>query len=210
VVIEEGNINVARLKPHHTFDPDDSRRQAQLDGAGGPNGATILVFGLSAKEVEMAQDTRGGGQGKDEKDEKDQRDEKEEKDEKDQRGEKEEKDEKGRGEKVRNDPLSVMAWAAVLVWAGLVLLAENLWPKLLGGWEAWSIILIGAGVIFLLEALVQLLRPEYRRPIGGTVIFAVILMAIGLGDALNWVVIWPIALIVIGAVLLARAVVRRD
>jgi hypothetical protein len=139
----------------------------------------------------MADDTKGN------------REEKEEKEEK-----QEEKDEKGRGEKFRNDPLSGIAWAAVLIWVGLVLLAQNLLPGM-AGLEPWPIIFIGAGAIFLLEVLIRLLRPEYRRPVGGTVIFAVILIAIGLGDALRWEVIWPIVLIVVGAALLVGAMTRR-
>jgi hypothetical protein len=139
----------------------------------------------------MADDTRGD------------REEKEEKEEK-----KEEKDEKQRGEKFRNDPLSAMAWAAVLIWVGLVLLAQNLLPAM-DGVQPWPIIFIGAGAIFLLEVLIRLLRPEYRRPVGGTVIFAVILIAIGLGDALRWEVIWPVVLIVVGAALLVGAMTRR-
>ncbi len=131
---------------------------------------------------------------------------KEEKEEKEEK--KEEKDEKGRGEKFRNDPLSAMAWAAVLIWVGLVLLAENLLP-FMAGRSPWSIIFIGAGAIFLMEALIRVLFPEYRKPIGGTVIFAVILIAIGLGDALRWEVIWPIVLIVVGTALLVGAVTRR-
>ena len=98
--------------------------------------------------------------------------------------------------------------AAVLIWVGLVLLAKNLLP-FMAGRSPWSIIFIGAGAIFLMEALIRVLFPEYRKPIGGTVIFAVILIAIGLGDALRWEVIWPLVLIVVGAALLVGAVTRR-
>lgn len=121
-----------------------------------------------------------------------------------------EKDEKERGEKFRNDPLSAMAWAAVLIWAGLVLLAENLLSGLLAGREAWPVILIGAGVIFLLEALIRTQRPEYRRPVGGTLVFALFLIAAGLGELFDWAIIWPIALIVIGVALLAATFLRRQ
>jgi hypothetical protein len=145
----------------------------------------MLVFGVPAKEEHMADNTTGGKQ------------------------EKQEKDEKERDEKFRNDPLSGMAWAAVLIWVGLVLLAENLMPGTLAGREPWPIIFIGAGVIFLLEALIRTQRPEYRRPIGGTVIFAVILIAIGVGDALSWAIIWPVALIVVGGALLIQTFLRR-
>lgn len=131
-----------------------------------------------------------------------------------QRWNRDEKDEKSRGEKSRgNDPLSSIVWAAIFVWAGLVLLADNL--GMLGTiqigeqmLEAWNIILIGAGVIVLLEVVVRLAMPAYRRAITGSLIFAVILLAIGLGGAFGWNVIWPLILILIGVSILVGAMTR--
>lgn len=120
-----------------------------------------------------------------------------------------EKDEKERGEKPRNDPLSTVIWAMILIWAGLVFLAQTLWPDVFSGWEPWSLVVIGAGVIVLLEALVRTLRPEYRRPIGGTVIFGVILIAVGLGDLPGWDAYWPVLLIVAGVGLVVATFLRR-
>jgi hypothetical protein len=63
-----------------------------------------------------------------------------------------EKEEKNWEEKWRRDPLGGMAWAGILIWAGLVLLADNL--KLFARFErleAWAIILIGAGLMDLLS-----------------------------------------------------------
>ncbi len=116
-----------------------------------------------------------------------------------------EKQEKERG----NDRLSAVVWAAVLIWAGLVFLGQN--AGLLGIWQedAWSLIFIGAGVIFLLEALARTQLPEYRRPVGGTVVFGVILIAVGLGDRVGWGVVGPIALIAGGAVLLLTTAMRK-
>ncbi len=120
-----------------------------------------------------------------------------------------EKEEKERGEKLRNDPLSAVIWALILIWAGLVFLAQNVWPGVFSGWEPWSLVAIGAGVIVLLEALVRTLRPEYRRPIGGTVIFGVILIAVGLGDLPGWDAYWPVLLIVAGVGLVVATFLRR-
>jgi len=47
--------------------------------------------------------------------------EKEEKEEKE-----EEKEEKSWDEKYRRDPLSAIVWAVILIWVGVVLLADNL------------------------------------------------------------------------------------
>ncbi len=125
-------------------------------------------------------------------------------------GEKEEKEEKSWDEKWRRDPLNAAAWAGILIWAGLVLLADNLgllvrFERL----EAWALIFIGAGLIVLLEVLVRLVVPEYRQPVTGSLIFGVILLAIGLGDLVGAGVVWSLVLIAIGAAILLRGFVRR-
>jgi hypothetical protein len=125
------------------------------------------------------------------------------------RNEKEEKEEKGRGEswdeKWRRDPVDAVVWAFILIWAGLVFLAENMGLlvrfELL---EAWSIGFIGAGLIVLLGVVVRLLVPAYRRPLTGGLIFGVILLGIGLGEVVGWVAIGPLILIAIGVGMLLR------
>jgi hypothetical protein len=125
----------------------------------------------------------------------------------------EEKDEKGRGgweEKWRRDPLNAITWAAILIWAGVVLLVEN--AGLLAryeGWEAWSFILLGAGVIVLLKAVVSAAVPEYRRPVGGDIVLGFILIGVGLGDLVGWTVVGPLVLIAIGISILLRGMVGR-
>jgi hypothetical protein len=126
--------------------------------------------------------------------------EKEEKQEK-----QEEKEEKTWDEKWRRDPLNAAVWAGILIWAGLVLLAENMglltrFERL----EAWALIFIGAGLIVLLEVVVRLVVPEYRRAVTGSLIFGVILLAIGLGDLVGTGVVWSLVLIAIGAAILLR------
>ena len=135
----------------------------------------------------------------------------------------EEKTEEKRGdEKWRRDPLGSMIWAAILIWAGLVLLAENL------GWltgirqnlaglpnfneqslGAWSYILMGVGILLWIEAIIRVTVPAYRRPVTGTVIFGALLFAGGLGSAVNWTLMGPAILIAIGILLLLQSVLRR-
>ena len=127
------------------------------------------------------------------------------------RSEKQEKEteEKNWDEKWRRDPLNAAGWAAIFIWAGLVLLADNL--GLLRPFErldAWALILIGAGLIVLAEVVVRLLVPTYRRPVAGSIIFGVILLGLGLGNIIGWSVIWPVVLIGLGIVILARGLLR--
>jgi len=112
-------------------------------------------------------------------------------------------------EKWHRDPLAAARWAGILIWAGLALLAENL--GLLARFEtldAWDIIFAGAGLIVLLEVVVRLLMPSYRRPVTGSVIAGVVLLAIGLGNALGVSIVWPLVLIAIGVIVLVRGFFR--
>jgi len=132
------------------------------------------------------------------------------------RNEKDEKDEKGRGEsweeKWRRDPVDAAGWAAVFIWAGLVLLADNmgLLDNLSARLESWSVIFIGAGVIVLLGVLFRLLVPAYRRPVTGSLIFGAILLGIGLGELVGWMLIGPLILIAIGVGAILRGFISRS
>ena len=143
--------------------------------------------------------------------------------------EQEEKDidkveEKSAEEKWRRDPLGSITWAVILIWAGLVLLADNLgmlkaftlplyqfmperfiWLKP----EVWSVILIGAGVIVLIEVVLRLLVPSLRRHVGGNLVLAAILFGAGLGNIYGWNLVWPFVLIAIGLGFLLRGFTRR-
>jgi hypothetical protein len=130
-----------------------------------------------------------------------------------QRGEKQE--EKSWDEKWRRDPLGSIAWAAILIWAGIVFLADNLdWLRSIGPpfdrLEAWSLVFAGAGVIFLGVVLIRLLVPEYRSPVVGTLILALVFLGVGLGETIGWSIIWPIVLIALGAAFLLGGFLRRS
>jgi len=131
-------------------------------------------------------------------------------------------EEKSWDEKWRRDPLSSIVWAAIFIWAGLVLLADNLGyldrlevrgidlPGVEGilHLEAWSLIFLGAGVIVSLEVVARLMMPEYRRQVGGTLFFAAILIGIGLNSLFGWELVWPLILIALGLSVILRGAFR--
>ena len=131
-------------------------------------------------------------------------------------------EEKSSEEKWQRDPLSAVIWALILIWAGLVFLMDNLGIldsiQTSGGMipgvdievdlGPWAIILTGAGVIVLLEALIRVLVPAYRRPVGGTIVFGFILIGIGLGNLLNWSLVFPLILIGLGLSIILRGFMR--
>jgi ABC-type multidrug transport system fused ATPase/permease subunit len=122
----------------------------------------------------------------------------------------EEKEEKSWDEKWRRDPLNAAAWATILIWAGLVLLAGNL--GLLDRFEkvgVWGFIFIGAGLILIGEVLVRLFVPQYRQPVAGSLILGVILLAVGLGNLISWGLVLALVLIAIGIFLLFRGLILR-
>lgn len=131
--------------------------------------------------------------------------EKEEKQEK-----QEEKEEKSWDEKWRRDPLNTAVWAVILIWVGLVLLASNL--GLFDRFEFlddWALIFLGAGLIVLLEVVVRQLVPAYRQPVGGSLVLAVIFLALGLGGLIGWGLAWALVPIVIGVLILIRGLFWR-
>jgi hypothetical protein len=102
-----------------------------------------------------------------------------------------------------NDLLSSLAWAFILIWAGLVFLASNLgWFERLGlivdsrwvyksleDWQnfgVWNLVAMGAGAVFLIETLARILLPPYRRHIVGSFIVALVFISLGFGGWVNW------------------------
>lgn len=119
--------------------------------------------------------------------------------------EKEEKGDVSWEEKWRRDPLNAAAWAFILIWAGLVLLAENLGIFADVGWfSRWGMIFTGAGLIFFLEIAARLLIPSYRRPVGGSIIWAAVILGLGLSSLVGPGLTWPLVLIAVGLALLIR------
>jgi hypothetical protein len=114
-------------------------------------------------------------------------------------------------EKWRTDPVRAAGWAAILIWVGVALLLENLgtWRQLGLPGDAWPMILLGAGIIVLGQVVVRLTVAEYRRPITGSLIIGLLLVAAGLGELVNVDITGPLILIAIGLILLFSGIFRR-
>ncbi len=100
-------------------------------------------------------------------------------------------------------------WALILISVGVILLAQSLgyieWDQF-GG--IWNLIFIAVGLIVLLEVAIRLVVPAYRRPVMGSLIFAVIMLSVGLGGFIGWGSIWAVALIVIGLAMIVGGLLR--
>jgi hypothetical protein len=129
-------------------------------------------------------------------------------DEKKQEKEDEKKSEKQMDEKFRRDPVRGIMFALILIWGGIVAFLETADIHKPGWWEAWSVFFAGTGIILLVKAIYRL-RPEHRRPIGGTLVIGIILLCIGLGDLIGWNYSWPVILIAIGLVIIGSVFLRR-
>lgn len=132
--------------------------------------------------------------------------------------------EKSPEEKWQRDPLGLVIWAILLIWIGLLFFASRV------GWlnhflaqlkfataesplaapvaqlSVWSLAFTGASIILFAEVVLRILFPAYRRPVLGTTILALILLGIGLN---NWILIWPVVILVIGLAFLYRAFPRK-
>lgn len=132
-----------------------------------------------------------------------------EKEEKNRREEQEKHDEKEEKSTSRQDALSSMMFALLLIVAGLVLLAQTQglisWDQF-GGF--WNLIFLAIGVFNLLEAVLRLLLPTYRRPVGGQIVTGVIFLILGLGGIIGMEFSGAIILIVLGAAILIGGLVR--
>jgi hypothetical protein len=138
----------------------------------------------------------------------------------------EKREEKSPEEKYRRDPLGSIIWASILIWAGIVLLLNQLgyldqikemlfanratWTLgFPGDFSVWGLIFLGAGVILLFEVLLRLLIPAYRKPVTGTIILAFVFIGIGLGNVLRWEFIFALVLIAIGLSIIVGSFTRR-
>ena len=78
-------------------------------------------------------------------------------------------------------------WGAVLIWAGLIFIADStgLLPRE-GGVDAWSWVFLGAGLLALAMNLWRLVSPDIQPPIAWDYIWTAIFLLLGLGSFVNF------------------------
>ena len=101
-------------------------------------------------------------------------------------------------------------WAVVLIWAGLVFLADSmgLVPQI-GDADAWSWIFLGAGMLGILGSLYRLTSANVPNPNTWDWIWGSFCIIIGLGGSTTLNIAWPLILILVGGVILVTVLLRR-
>ena len=109
-------------------------------------------------------------------------------------------------EKMRDDPLRLARWFAVLIWIGIGLLLYAL-DKVDSPQEGWAILAWGGGAVALLETLLRLIVPRWRAPVVYSAAWGAVW--IGVGFCLwydSWDALGPIGIIGLGLVLLGGVI----
>ena len=110
----------------------------------------------------------------------------------------------------QSDRLDGVGWAAIFIWAALVVVADSTsFHSNFGWWDGGGVFFTGAGVVVLAETVLRLLMPDHRARWAWTLIVGSVLLAIGLGtwESLEWV--WALVLAVVGVAILRDALFRR-
>jgi len=93
----------------------------------------------------------------------------------------------------------------LLLLAGIINVAESF-----SWWDGWGLFFTGAGIITLLLTIVRLRILEYRGKWVGSLIWGLILLAIGLGTWMDMALLWVVALAIVGIIILKEAFTRKS
>jgi hypothetical protein len=116
------------------------------------------------------------------------------------------------GQQFKRDTLNRITWASILIFAGLVFLAQNAgYLPNIPNTGVWNWIMLGAGGLLVLEAIIRALSPNQAEPHWFGLIGGIILIGIGASPIFRlnlsqnwWSMAWPVVLIVMGIGALAR------
>jgi len=112
-----------------------------------------------------------------------------------------EENERSFGDWRQSDKGDSVWWALAFIWGALILLAENInYASNFPWWDGWAVFLTGVGIFALIGFILRLLKPEFPSPSFWDLMFVFIVLGIGMGGYSIW--FWPLALGIIGLVIL--------
>jgi hypothetical protein len=102
-------------------------------------------------------------------------------------------------------------WAAVLIWAGLVFVADyfGFLPEI-GGANAWSWIFLGAGVLGLIGAIVRVVSVDLPKPTGWDYFWSALFLVIGASGFFGEGIAFPLVILIVGVAILANVLFRHE
>ncbi len=107
--------------------------------------------------------------------------------------------------------IETIYWAGVMIWAGLVFVADNQgWLPDVGEAEAWSWVFAGVGLYGTLGNFYRLVAVDWSAPTTGDWVWSGFWLIIGLVGVTGVDIFWPLALILVGVVVIANMLFRRE
>ena len=100
-------------------------------------------------------------------------------------------------------------WAAVLIWSGLVFVADyfGFLPEI-GGANAWSWIFLGAGTLGFIFAISRVVATDLPRPSGWDYFWSALFLVIGVTGFFGEGIAFPLVILIVGVAILANALFR--
>jgi len=109
--------------------------------------------------------------------------------------------------------IETLFWGSLLLWVGLVFIIANFRIfSFISMENTWKWILLGAGILALASNIFRLYSAEYPDPEVWDYIFTAGFLIGGLSGftKINFDLVWPFVLIIIGGIVLARVVMNRE
>ena len=111
----------------------------------------------------------------------------------------------------RKKSLEAMYWGGVLLWAGLVFGADSMgFLPQIGEADAWSWVFLGAGVFGMLGNLYRVTSADAPNPTTWDWSWSGIFLILGAGGFTSLNISWPLILVLVGGVILIKALVRQE
>ena len=111
-------------------------------------------------------------------------------------------------ERWKSDRVDAVGWAALLIWAAVVVLATNTsFSEDYSWWNGWGVFFVGAGVINLAETVARLFMPAYRSKWWWKLLWGVGFLSFGLGVLFGWA--WLALFLVAVAIVILRVAFTR-